>query len=134
MKKLFFAILAIILMPVQTWAVENGDVFSVKTDTAYIIPLNYRPINLKNTNTEVLRAEAVTNIDMTDSSILIATQKEGIAYVSFKQKNNTVTLKFLVDNKAQEDTTLIKLDKADPPQPETKPAKTLQTTQTEQTK
>ncbi len=134
MKKLFFAILAIILMPVQTWAVENGDVFSVKTDTAYIIPLNYRPINLKNTNTEVLRAEAVTNIDMTDSSVLIATQKEGIAYVSFKQKNNTVTLKFLVDNKAQEDTTLIKLDKADPPQPETKPAKTLQTTQTEQTK
>ena len=121
-------------MPVQTWAVENGDVFSVKTDTAYIIPLNYRPINLKNTNTEVLRAEAVTNIDMTDSSVLIATQKEGIAYVSFKQKNNTVTLKFLVDNKAQEDTTLIKLDKADPPQPETKPAKTLQTTQTEQTK
>ena len=134
MKKLFFAILASILMPVQTWAVENGDVFSVKTDTAYIIPLNYRPINLKNTNTEVLRAEAVTNIDMTDSSVLIATQKEGIAYVSFKQKNNTVTLKFLVDNKAQEDTTLIKLDKADPPQPETKPAKTLQTTQTEQTK
>ena len=134
MKKLFFAILAIILMPVQTWAVENGDVFSVKTDTAYIIPLNYRPINLKNTNTEVLRAEAVTNIDMTDSSVLITTQKEGIAYVSFKQKNNTVTLKFLVDNKAQEDTTLIKLDKADPPQPETKPAKTLQTTQTEQTK
>lgn len=134
MKKLFFAILAIILMPVQTLAVENGDVFSVKTDTAYIIPLNYRPINLKNTNTEVLRAEAVTNIDMTDSSVLIATQKEGIAYVSFKQKNNTVTLKFLVDNKAQEDTTLIKLDKADPPQPETKPAKTLQTTQTEQTK
>lgn len=134
MKKLFFAILAIILVPVQTWAVENGDVFSVKTDTAYIIPLNYRPINLKNTNTEVLRAEAVTNIDMTDSSVLIATQKEGIAYVSFKQKNNTVTLKFLVDNKAQEDTTLIKLDKADPPQPETKPAKTLQTTQTEQTK
>ncbi len=134
MKKLFFAILAIILMPVQTLAVENGDVFSVKTDTAYIIPLNYRPINLKNTNTEVLRAEAVTNIDMTDSSVLIATQKEGIAYVSFKQKNNTVTLKFLVDNKAQEDTTLIKLDKADPPQPETKPAKILQTTQTEQTK
>ena len=134
MKKLFFAILAIILMPVQTLAVENGNVFSVKTDTAYIIPLNYRPINLKNTNTEVLRAEAVTNIDMTDSSVLIATQKEGIAYVSFKQKNNTVTLKFLVDNKAQEDTTLIKLDKADPPQPETKPAKTLQTTQTEQTK
>ena len=134
MKKLFFAILAIILMPVQTLAVENGDVFSVKTDTAYIIPLNYRPINLKNTNTEVLRAEAVTNIDMTDSSVLITTQKEGIAYVSFKQKNNTVTLKFLVDNKAQEDTTLIKLDKADPPQPETKPAKTLQTTQTEQTK
>ncbi len=135
MKKLIFIIFAFIFVPLQACAVENGDVFNVKTDSAYIIPLKSRPLNLKNTNNEVLNADSVTGIDMSDSSLLVTTLKEGIAYVSFKQKNSVITLKFLVDNKAEENTTLIKLDKAEPVKAETKAAETgTKLQQTEQNK
>lgn len=114
MKKIILILTSLLicfLAPSASIAAENN-VYNLNTQNAYILPLSTRPMNLQNSNPGVLTAEAITNIEDSDSSLLITTLKEGIAYVSFKQKNKAVTLKLLVDDRAQEDTTLIKLDKA----------------------
>lgn len=112
MKKMILILTALILLPVQCFAAEKTNIINLNTENSYILPLSARPMNLQNSNPRAVTVEAVTNIEDADSSLLITTLEEGIAYISFKQKNKVVTLKILVDNKEHEDETLIKLDKA----------------------
>ena len=111
MKKILLILTAILLFPIQSFAVEDGSVLNLQSGNSYIIPLDKRPLNLQNSNPRAAIVEPVTNIEEADTSLLITTLEEGIAYVSFKQKNKMITVKLLIDDKAEEDTTLIKLDK-----------------------
>ena len=83
------------------------------TDNNYILFLDNRPINLQNSNTRILKVDLVTNILDNSSSLLFSTIGEGIAYITFKLDNQTKTLKILIDNNAEEDKNLVKLDKVD---------------------
>ena len=116
MKKIFLLLFVLMFVSLQSVAAENVRVMNLHTGDSYIIPLKNRPLNLKNSNENIVSAEPVTNIFDADSSILLTTYKEGIAYITYKQKNETYTLKLLIDNKAIEDNDLIKLDKAEKPE------------------
>lgn len=113
MKKLLLILTALILMPVQVYAIENGAVLNLKTGNSYILPLQKRPLKLQNSNPRAVCAEAVTNIEEADTSLLITTFEEGISYITFKQKNSEITLKLLIDNQAEEDKNIIKIDRPD---------------------
>ena len=110
MKKIFLTLTALFLtMPVV--AIENNSVLNLATDNSYVIPLKTRPQNLQNSNTRIAKVDAITGITEEDSSILITTIEEGIAYITYKENETPVTIKILIDNKAEQDKELIILDK-----------------------
>ena len=113
MKKIILTLTALFFVQIQSFAVENNNILNLHTGNSYIIPTQQRAINLQNSNPRIVTVEADTDIDSSDSSLLITTYEEGIAYISFKQKNETITIKILIDNKADEDTNILKLDKPD---------------------
>lgn len=93
------------------FAIEQGEVFNLKTEHSYIIPLERRPLNLQNSNENALKVESVTDIMSEVSTLLITTKEEGISYISFKQGESEITIKILVDNMAEEYSKLLILDK-----------------------
>ena len=110
MKKFLLTLIVLFLSNIQILASENNNVLNLHTKTSYILQTTARAVNIKNTNPEIVTAESVTNIDESDSSILFTTKQEGIAYITFKQKNKELTLKLLIDDRADESQNLIKLD------------------------
>lgn len=94
-------------------ALENNSTINLKTGDTYIIPLKNRPLNLQNSNTRIVKVDAVSGIFEEDSSIMITTIDEGISYITFKQKDLDVTIKLLIDNQAKTDNDLLILDKPD---------------------
>ena len=110
MKKIFLAFI-ITIFAIPVFAIENNSVLNLKTGNSYIIPLNYRPMELQNSNSRIVTAETVTGIVAEDSSFLITALEEGISYLTFKKDNEKVTVKILIDNNAEEDKNLIILDK-----------------------
>lgn len=109
-KKLFFLTIIAFLFQTQTQALEVSNVLNIKTGNSYIFPLDVRPTGVKNSNSEIVTVDAVTNIDENDSSLLITTHKEGISYITFKAKNGERTIKLLIDNLSDEDSGLMILD------------------------
>lgn len=113
MKKIILTLTALFLIQTQSFAAENNNILNLHTGNSYIIPTQERVINLQNSNPRIITVEADTYIDNSDSSLLITTYEEGIAYISYKQKDKIITIKILIDNKADEDTNILKLDKPD---------------------
>ena len=110
MKKLILALIISIFATTAN-AVENNTVLNLKTDNSYIIPLKNRPQDLQNSNTKIVNVDAITGITAEDSSILITTFEEGISYITFKENDIPITIKLLIDNKAEQDKNLMILDK-----------------------
>lgn len=110
-KKIIYTFFVFLISTTYSCAVEQGEVFNLKTENSYIIALEKRPLKLQNSNESVVKVEAITDIMSERSTLLITTKEEGISYVTFKQGDSEVTIKFLVDNKAEEYSDLLILDK-----------------------
>ena len=110
MKKFLFTLIAL-LISIPSFAIESGSVLNLKTGNSYIIPLNNRPLDIENTNTQIVTVDAITSIESNDNSILITTIEEGIAYIKFKENEKTITIKLLIDDQAEQDKDLLILDK-----------------------
>ncbi len=111
LKKIFYIVCILLMSASFTCAIEQGQVFNLKTENSYIIPLEKRPLNLQNSNETAVKVEAVTDIISDASTLLVTTKEEGISYISFKQGDSEITIKFLIDNMAEEYTDLLILDK-----------------------
>lgn len=110
-KRVFYSFFVFLMTMSYACAIEQGQVFNLKTENSYIIPLKKRPLNLQNSNEEAIKVEAVTDVLSEESTLLVTTKEEGISYISFKQGENEITIKILVDNMAEEYTDLLILDK-----------------------
>lgn len=97
-------------MPLCAQSLENNTILNLKTGKAYVIEIDSRPMSLQNSNSRIVTAEVVTNIEETDSSIVLTTNEEGIAYINFKLENKPKTIKLLIDNNAPEDENLLIID------------------------
>ena len=110
-KRIFYTFFVFLFSITWAQAIEQGQVFNLKTENSYIVPLKERPLNLQNSNEMAVKIDAVTDIMGEESSLLITTKEEGISYVSFKQGDSEITIKILIDNRAEEYTDLLILDK-----------------------
>lgn len=120
MKKRFLIYTAIILIVICTCLCpafcQNAErVINLHTDGAYMIGLSERPIELKVSNENVLRAEVVTNLYSPESQIVIKSIEEGISYITFKTKSKQHSIKVLVDNNSPVDKDLTEIDKVREP-------------------
>ena len=113
MKKLLLTLITLLFIPTMTLALDDNTVINLKTGNAYILELNARPLNLQNSNPKIVLVEAMTDIDSVNSSLVLTTYQEGIAYITFKLKNKQKTIKLLIDNKAEEDKNLLIIDKVE---------------------
>lgn len=112
-KKLLLILTIVFFMPHWAQALEDNSIMNLKTGKAYVMELDSRPMSLQNSNPKIVTAEVVTNIEETDSSIVLTTHEEGIAYINFKLENKPKTIKLLIDNNAVEDTNLLIIDLPD---------------------
>ncbi|MBS4760811.1 MAG: hypothetical protein KHX03_08960 [Clostridium sp.] len=113
MKKLLL-FLSLLILPqflINAHAIESGAVLNLHTNESYILDLKQRPKDIQNSNPRIVKAESVTEIFTTDSNLIITTYEEGIAYITFKLNEKNTTIKLLIDDKADEDKGLLKLDK-----------------------
>lgn len=120
MKKSFLIHTAIILAVICTCLCpafgQNAEkVINLHTDGAYMIGLSERPIELKVSNENVLRAEVVTNLYSPESQIVIKSLEEGISYITYKTKSKMHSIKVLVDDNAPVDKDLTEIDKVREP-------------------
>ena len=112
MKKFTVLLVTIILTQVFSMALsQDVKVYNMHTDKAYIIDLDVRPMDLQITNSNILKATTVTDIFSNNSQLIIETFKEGISYISYKFKDKSYTVKVLIDNNAEQDESLMELDK-----------------------
>ena len=113
MKKilLFISLLIIPQLTTSAFAIESGAVLNLHTGESYVIDLDARPKDIQNSNPRIVKAESVTEISSPKSNLVITTYEEGIAYITFKINEKVITFKVLIDDKADEDENLIKLDK-----------------------
>lgn len=118
-KTVLFTITALIInllcFSITFAAEKSTSVFNLHTDGAYVLDLNYRPMDLQITNKNVVNAEAVTDILGTESQLVIRTFDEGISYITYKSNNIVYTIKVLVDNKEPVDDSLLEIDKVKEP-------------------
>ena len=112
-KKILFLLMLMFISNVFSTAnaVEPKQVLNLHTNESYVIDFSARPKFIKNSNTQIVKAESITDIFSQDASLLITTFREGISYISFQLNNKEVTLKLLIDNNAQEDDSILKLDR-----------------------
>ena len=121
MKKFFLTITAIIFSVFVTSCLnpafcKNADkVINLHTDGAYLVGLSERPIELKVSNENVIRAEVVTDLYSPEAQIVIKTLEEGISYITFKTKSKPHSIKVLVDNNSPIDKDLTEIDKVKEP-------------------
>ena len=112
MKKMILALA--VFLSVQTFcsvfAVEVNKTINLHSGCAYLYNLDKRPMDMKVSNPNVLKSEAVTEIYSPESQRVLTTLEEGISYVSFKQGGKPYTIKFLVDDKQPVDASVVEID------------------------
>lgn len=112
MKKLLSLLIILITTQINSTAqaIESGAILNLHTKESYVVDLNARPKDLQNSNQRIVKVDVVTEIETTDSDLIITTFEEGIAYITVKLNEKNVTIKLLIDDKGDETQDYIKLD------------------------
>ncbi len=110
-KNIFITLILSLILGWNSFSSAATDVINLHTDSAYIMSVQNRPMQLKVSNENVIKAEVVTDLYTPESQIVIRSFEEGISYVTFKIKGTMQTIKVLVDDKAPVDKNLTEIDR-----------------------
>ncbi len=91
-------------------ALEPQKTINLHSDGVYILSIEKRPIDIQVTNPRILEVTSTSDIFSTSSQLVMTTQEEGISYITYKQGNVTYTIKVLIDNQQDVDSSVIELD------------------------
>lgn len=111
MKKLLTVFLILLIQPVcQVFALNPEKTINLHSDSIYILNIDKRPQDIQVTNPRILEATTTSDIFSQSGQIVLTTQEEGISYVTYKQGKITYTIKVLIDNQQEVDSSVIELD------------------------
>lgn len=110
MKKLISALLLLFAIQTQVFSLETETTINLHANCSYILDLEKRPIDLQVTNPRILEADSTTEIYSQQSQLMLTTLDEGISYVTFKLGNIHHTIKVLVDNNEEIDSSVTEID------------------------
>lgn len=111
MKKLLTVLCLSMLFTVsQAFALNPQKTINLHSDGVYILNVEKRPQDIQVTNPRILEVTSTGDIFSANSQLVLTTQEEGISYVTYKQGDITYTIKVLIDNQEEVDSSVIELD------------------------